>query len=246
MTRSHPSTAVPRQAQRKQAQTRQAQTKQTHNTHSHNNRSHTQSKDHTMFITPIPAEDSLQATAPIRTQKRKIVIGLLAAGLFLAACGSDDEAAAPAATDDAPAASADEAEAPAAVSISTGSTDAGDVLVNDAGLSLYGFLPDEGGTPTCGGGCAEAWPPIMLPSADLPEGLDPSIFGVTDGIDGGSQLMAGGWPLYLFAGDAAAGDISGQGSGGNWFLVAPDGSLITDEAAAPAPASTDTETSAGY
>ena len=84
----------------------------------------------------------------------------------------------------------------------------------------------------------------MLPSADLPDGLDSAIFAVTDGVDGGSQLMAGGWPLYLFAGDAAAGDIAGQGSGGNWFLVAPDGSLITDEAAAPAPASADT--SDGY
>ena len=210
-----------------------------------------QPKDHTMFINPTltnPTSDegAIQRAAPIRTQKRKLVIGLLAAGLFLAACGSDDEATA--AADDAPAASddGDAVAAPAAVSISTGSTDAGDVLVNDAGLSLYGFLPDEGGTPTCGGACADAWPPIMLPSANLPDGLDSTIFGVTDGVDGGSQLMAGGWPLYLFAGDAAAGDIAGQGSGGNWFLVGPDGSLITDEAAAPAPASTDQDTSSGY
>lgn len=198
-----------------------------------------------MFITPITE----LPTSPTQlfTTKRKLAAGLLAAGMFLAACGSSDEAATPA--ENAPAA-ADEgaAETPAAVSISTGSTDAGDVLVDNAGLSLYGFLPDEGGTPTCTGGCAEAWPPILLPSADLPDGLDPAVFSVTDGADGGSQLMAGGWPLYLFAGDAAPGDITGQGSGGNWFLVAPDGSLITDEAAAPAPApaSTDEGTDNGY
>lgn len=196
-----------------------------------------------MFTTPLVDDSPRTETF---TKKRKLAAALLAAGLFLAACGSSDEAATPAAADDAPAETAEEAPAAdASVSISTGSTDVGDVLTNDAGLSLYGFLPDEGGTPTCGGACADAWPPIMLPSADLPDGLDPAIFAVTDGIDGGSQLMAGGWPLYTFAGDAAAGDISGQGSGGNWFLVAPDGSLITDEAAAPAPVET-ADTSDGY
>lgn len=196
-----------------------------------------------MFITPITDDETLQAPAPRFSSKRKLAAALLAAGMFLAACGSSDEAATT--TADAPAAAADDSasDASAAVSIGTGSTDAGDVLVNDAGLSLYGFLPDEGGTATCGGGCAQAWPPIMLPSGDLPAGLDAGLFSVTDAADGGSQLVANGWPLYLFAGDAAAGDITGQGSGGNWFLVAPDGSLITDEAAASAPvdASTDAE-----
>lgn len=196
-----------------------------------------------MFTTPD--------TDPKRplTRKRSLAVGLLAAGLFLAACGSSDEAAttadapAAAATDDA---STDDATEASAVSIGTGSTDAGDVLVNDAGLSLYGFLPDEGGIATCGGGCAQAWPPILLPSGELPDGLDAAIFGVTDAADGGFQLMANDWPLYLFAGDAAPGDITGQGSGGNWFLVAPDGSLITEEAAAATPATDDsTSTSEG-
>lgn len=191
-----------------------------------------------MFTTPATTEDTVDDTASLETHttsgKRKLIAGMLAAGVFLAACGSDDEAATTAASDDAPAA-ADSGTDATDVSISTGSTDVGDVLVDDDGLSLYGFLPDEGGTPTCGGGCAEAWPPVMLPTADLPTGIDASVFAVTDGIDGGSQLMAGGWPLYRFAGDAASGDITGQGSGDNWFLVAPDGSLITDEAAAPTP-----------
>lgn len=206
-----------------------------------------------MFITPISELNSTESAtgpeSPTTTSKTKrtLALGLVAAGLFLAACGSDD-AAAPAAESETSAESAEEAAAPTDVSISTGSTDVGDVLVNDAGLSLYGFLPDEGGVVTCGGGCAEAWPPIMLSSGDLPAGLDADIFGVADGFDGGFQLMAGGWPLYLFAGDAAPGDITGQGSGGNWFLVAPDGSLITDEAAAAAtePASSDAGTDDGY
>ncbi len=197
-----------------------------------------------MFTTP-DTETTLTTRSRL-TSKRKLAAACLAAGMVLAACGSSDEAAT---TDEAPAA-APAADDAAAIEISTGSTDAGDVLVNDADLSLYGFLPDEGGIATCGGGCAQAWPPILLPSSDLPDGLDASLFGVTDAADGGSQLMANDWPLYLFAGDAAAGDITGQGSGGNWFLVAPDGSLITEEAAAPAadtePASTEAGTDDGY
>ncbi|MFK8023008.1 MAG: hypothetical protein AB8G26_03500 [Ilumatobacter sp.] len=136
--------------------------------------------------------------------------------------------------DEAPAEAPAEEAAPVEESVeeaivAIGSTDAGDVLIDANGLSLYGFTPDEAGAPTCGGACADAWPPLLVPSADLPAGLDPEIFSVVEGLEGGFQLKAGIWPLYTFAGDAAAGDINGQGSGGNWFLAAPDGSLITGE-----------------
>jgi hypothetical protein len=33
-------------------------------------------------------------------------------------------------------------------------------------------------------------------------------------------------PLYYFSGDQQPGDINGQGVGGIWFTVAPDGALI--------------------
>ncbi len=139
-------------------------------------------------------------------------------------------------TDDAAAAPA---EAPTTGLVSTGSTEAGDVLVDANGLSLYGFTPDEAGAPTCGGACADAWPPVTLPSADLPSDLDPEIFSVVEGIDGGFQLKAGKWPLYRFAGDAAPGDINGQGSGDNWFLASPEGGLIQDGNAAAETSDTD-------
>lgn len=147
----------------------------------------------------------------------------LAAGVVvtLAACGSD---AAPASTAaDAPA----EAAAPASsAAVTVGSSPEGDILVNADGLSIYGFTPDADGTPTCVEGCATAWPPVTVDSDTLPEGLDPAVFSVVAHPNGSNQLAAGSWPLYLFAGDAAPGEINGQGSGGNWFLSAPDGSLI--------------------
>ena len=56
--------------------------------------------------------------------------------------------------------------------------------------------------------------------------LDAQLFTAVDREDGSQQLKAGKWPLYRFAGDEAEGDISGQGSGGIWFAVRPDGSLV--------------------
>lgn len=148
------------------------------------------------------------------------------AALALVACGGSDDAE-PAATA-ATAQAAESAESAAATggAVTTGSTSEGDVLTDAAGLSLYGFTPDAGGTPTCVDGCAQAWPPFTVEGDALPDGLDPAVFSVVTHPDGSSQLAAGGWPLYYFAGDAAAGDVNGQGSGGNWFLAAPDGSLI--------------------
>jgi len=33
-------------------------------------------------------------------------------------------------------------------------------------------------------------------------------------------------PLYLFSGDQQPGDTNGQGVGGVWFAVTPDGGLV--------------------
>jgi predicted lipoprotein with Yx(FWY)xxD motif len=52
------------------------------------------------------------------------------------------------------------------------------------------------------------------------------VFTVVTRADGTHQLQAGKWPLYTFAGDAAPGDVNGQGSAGVWFAVNPAGGLI--------------------
>lgn len=113
-----------------------------------------------------------------------------------------------------------------AAMVSTATSELGDVLVDATGLTLYGFLNDTDGNPVCNDACADAWPPMIVPSADLPAGLDTNVFSVVERADGTFQLRAGVWPLYRFAGDGAAGDVNGQGSGDAWFAAAPDGSLI--------------------
>lgn len=147
----------------------------------------------------------------------------------------------------------DETQPDDASIVAVASTTIGDALVDEAGLTLYGFLNDTDGVPTCEGACADAWPPVIVESADLPADLDPAVFSVSERPDGTFQLSAGVWPLYRFAGDAAAGDINGQGSGDVWFVATPEGGLIKDSdstdnaAASPTPASdSESEGTEGY
>jgi hypothetical protein len=50
---------------------------------------------------------------------------------------------------------------------------------------------------------------------------------------GAMHVALGGMPLYTYAGDSDAGDVTGQGIGGIRWVVAPDGTKVTG---APAPA----------
>lgn len=107
-------------------------------------------------------------------------------------------------------------------------------LVDADGMTVYAFLPDEAGDSTCYGDCADAWPPLLAPEDDLGaalgEGVDADLVGTVERDDGSMQLTYDGWPLYLFAQDAAAGDVAGQGAAERWYVVAPNGDLIGTEA----------------
>jgi predicted lipoprotein with Yx(FWY)xxD motif len=169
-----------------------------------------------------------------------MLVSIAAGAALLAACGSSGSGsgttAAPATqapvTTTAPATEAPAtagSSAPAAggaAPVTVAKTSLGDILVDGKGMTLYAFTNDSNGTATCTGGCAQAWHPATIDSEDLPAGLDAKVFSVVEGADETYQLKAGQWPLYTYAGDQAAGDTNGQGSGGKWFVVAPDGSLI--------------------
>jgi predicted lipoprotein with Yx(FWY)xxD motif len=103
----------------------------------------------------------------------------------------------------------------------------GQLLADANGRTLYGLTKDADGSPTCVDGCATAWPPVVVDgSLDLSTLPNSASFSVVDRPDGTQQLKAGKWPLYYFSGDSAAGEANGQGSGGVWFVVAPDATLI--------------------
>lgn len=113
------------------------------------------------------------------------------------------------------------------VTVATTSSELGDILVDGDGRTLYVFDQDTEGESTCYDDCASNWPPVAG-EPEAGEGVDTSLLGTTERRDGTLQVTYAGAPLYLFAGDAAAGDTNGQGVGDVWWVVAPDGQKIAD------------------
>jgi predicted lipoprotein with Yx(FWY)xxD motif len=126
------------------------------------------------------------------------------------------------------------AVAGATVVVKVGSSSFGQILVDATGNTLYAFTNDTAAQSTCTGTCADAWPPVLVdPSWTVAPGLDAGVFSTVIRPDGGEQLMAGRFPLYRFSGDARPGDVTGQGSGGVWFVVDNTASIIEGDAVAP-------------
>ncbi|MFF3750598.1 hypothetical protein ACFYYH_09080 [Streptomyces sp. NPDC002018] len=100
------------------------------------------------------------------------------------------------------------------------------VVVNGAGFTLYRFDKDtaDPSVSNCTGECATTWPPYLVASGGrvFIDGVDKSAIGFIKR-DGAFQVTVGGWPVYLFSKDTTAGDTNGQGVGGTWFGVRPDG-----------------------
>jgi predicted lipoprotein with Yx(FWY)xxD motif len=174
--------------------------------------------------------------------RNKLAICLIAIVMALAACGGDDDDST-SAGDSSAGQSSDQGGTAALVK--TGSTDLGDVLITADGMTVYGFTNDSGGTSTCEAGCATAWPPVLVDGETLPSDLDADVFSVVERSDDTYQLKAGDWPLYTFAGDTGPGDTNGEGSGGVWFVVKPDGQLQMDAAATATTEATGSDASSG-
>lgn len=108
------------------------------------------------------------------------------------------------------------------------STDAtfGSVLSDANGKTLYFFAIDANGTSGCTGNCELAWPVYYAGNETAPTGLVATDIATITRADGKKQTTYKGWPLYYYAGDAAKGEIKGDGSGGTWFVAKPDYSVM--------------------
>lgn len=168
------------------------------------------------------------------------VLGALLTLALLAACGDDGEEEATTATSaaptesqsggayDAPDATDTTAAGEEQAAVEVIESDLGQILASD-GRTLYLFMPDDAGAPTCYDDCAAAWPPLLAAGeVVVGETLDGTLFGTVPRDDGGEQVTVDGWPLYFFANDAAPGDHNGQGVGGVWFVVGPDGVPLSE------------------
>jgi predicted lipoprotein with Yx(FWY)xxD motif len=178
--------------------------------------------------------------------------GAVAAVALLAACGSSgtSSGASGGSTSSTPAASPSSASAAkastSAAGIKTTSTGKGTVLTTAQGFTIYWFAIDTPTKSNCNGQCTSFWPPLTgTPSMASGASLTGK-FGTIKRADGTEQATYEGHPLYLFAGDKAAGQVNGNGvntSGGLWWASTPTGAKLT--AAAPKPSSSSSSKSGG-
>jgi predicted lipoprotein with Yx(FWY)xxD motif len=160
---------------------------------------------------------------------------IAAATLALSACGSSGTSSDPYGAVSAPGAGATPApvEAPASgagdipLLAAKEEPKLGKIVADAEGFTLYRFDKDTAKPPTttCVDACATKWPPVTVdPKGKLSlDGIDKAAIGMVQRPDGTSQLTLGGWPVYRFAGDTTPGATGGQGVGGTWFAVTPDG-----------------------
>lgn len=101
----------------------------------------------------------------------------------------------------------------------------GNVVVDQEGFILYRFDKDSDDPPSsnCVDKCAQVWPPALTDGNPQLQGVSDDKVGTVTRQDGTRQITIGGWPVYRYIGDKKAGQWKGQGVGGTWFVVDPNG-----------------------
>jgi predicted lipoprotein with Yx(FWY)xxD motif len=106
----------------------------------------------------------------------------------------------------------------------------GQIITDGNGFTLYMYAPDRRGTSRCTGFCAQQWPPLLLPAGTnkplAGPGVKAALLGTVRRADGRLQETYDGWPLYLWIGDTAPGQATGQADDmGLWYAVSVTGAV---------------------
>ncbi|MBB2908858.1 putative lipoprotein with Yx(FWY)xxD motif [Streptosporangium becharense] len=167
--------------------------------------------------------------------RKSLHVGVLALGLFAAGCGGEQQPGSTGpVTADRVGASPTSYESPTAsptaaaeAMVGLGETSVGKVLVGADGRTLYLFEKDKGGKSACSGDCAAVWPPYVTDGKpEAGEGVKEDLLGTTEREDGTTQVTYNRHPLYYYAKDTKAGDVTGhdvEGFGAEWYAVTADG-----------------------
>jgi len=107
----------------------------------------------------------------------------------------------------------------------------GKFIVDKKGRTLYFFANDANGQSNCTGGCLTNWKPLSIDSTSgqYDAGLSAADFTVVTLVSGIKQLAYKGWLLYYYTPadvPEAAGQTTGEGIGGVWFVAKPDYSIM--------------------
>jgi predicted lipoprotein with Yx(FWY)xxD motif len=155
-------------------------------------------------------------------QSKLLVNGVAALALLAVSCGGTTPSTA--GTTPSPAATGEK------IAVATNAK-LGQFLVDESGMTVYLWVADTATTSTCYTSCAAIWPPVLTTGApQAGAGVQASLLGTTTRTDGKVEVTYAGHPLYYFAKDKVAGDVTGQGSNGFgalWWVLAPSGAAIT-------------------
>jgi predicted lipoprotein with Yx(FWY)xxD motif len=110
-----------------------------------------------------------------------------------------------------------------------GNADLGPFLVGPNDMTLYMYTKDTPGVSNCTGGCLVKWPALLVPDGMQPTAGDgvTGTLGTIQRDDGTYQVTINDMPLYYWYNDVVPGDATGQNVGGVWFVLGPDGSVIS-------------------
>jgi predicted lipoprotein with Yx(FWY)xxD motif len=135
-----------------------------------------------------------------------------------------DDAAGDDAAADAPAGAA---TGTSTAGIEVATSDLGDHIVTDDGMTTYGAVDQRDGEVVCIADCAQVWPPVIADGElSIGDGIDAELVTTIALEDGREQVVVAGAPLHTFVVDAAPGDVRGQSSAERWYAVAPSGELV--------------------
>lgn len=105
-------------------------------------------------------------------------------------------------------------------------SDFGTILFDSTGQAIYLFDIEGTAKPRCYGPCAEAWPPVLTDGTPVAgPRVKKSLLGITERIDGRTQVTYDGHPLYFYAHEGKH-EVKCHDvflNGGTWYAVQPDG-----------------------
>jgi predicted lipoprotein with Yx(FWY)xxD motif len=152
----------------------------------------------TLATSTPSASDSASHSAPRTRARYAAVVAALCALLGLGGCGGGGTSSS---------APAYEVQARVVAGL-------GKIITDGKGFTLYVYTPDHRGPSRCSGLCAKQWPPLVLPAGVrrpiAGPGVGAALLGTVRRSNGQLQETYNGWPLYLWMGDAAPGQATGQ------------------------------------
>ncbi|MFJ8229772.1 SCO0930 family lipoprotein [Streptomyces sp. NPDC094448] len=104
----------------------------------------------------------------------------------------------------------------------------GEIVVDREGMTVYRFIKDSAWPmrTACTGECLKKWPAVAPVNKNDTRGILKKGFVTFARPDGIKQQTIDCRPLYTFSGDRAPGETNGQGVGGTWFAVTPQGKAV--------------------